>query len=1036
MQASELDALIEEAAKLHNVPADLIRKVVHQESAGNPGAVSPVGASGLMQLMPDTAKEMGVTNLTDPKQNLFGGVKYLGQLLSKYNGDTRLALAAYNAGMGNVKKYGGIPPFKETQNYVDKISPLETPNTFGFEQPPPSDTPILGNPAPAQVVPPIPPPFATTTLPTPEPSPSPSPMPSPEIVPAKPVSTSSTAQPKMVKYIAKDTETGEEYPIELPEGQPEPTDEEIDDHITRIKAQDSKDSLGSRLMESPNAQMIRHPLDTLGSLLSGAKREVGAAFNPMAKNEGMIPDMIHAGQERATPFFAQAMSSPDTLTSLARGAQGVLASTPLIDRYVEPLDTDIQSRNPAGVAGTLLGAGLDIGSLAYGPEKVMEAPGAARQALRPMGRSIEASGEARLADNIKNPMNWQEIRKDMYSRAPIVGAASAVGLGIPAAKIAGIFEAGKMVSRSRTLAKVQRNLGRAMAGDPGVSASMVAEAAARSEGMNPGIKIGTAIEDASALDSTAVDPKVLDPEAVPTSDELWGRTQVTDKTTGRQSDVGSVDPVALDEAAKLEEPPVAGKTAEELWAESHVVDKPVGLQDTTEPVRDSLPVIAGKEGKKLYGEDQNFRSKAPKATATDEEILTLDNVDNIDALWKQDEIKPGPKGTLVDTTKVTPKPTVTVDPNAPVVPFGDFSAGDRIQTAGGKGGELVKIDGPTATIKLDSGQTIKLAKKSIKKVEGSGTGPKVSQAEAQVLVDGLEEPKPGFIRLYRGEGSTNKPMGKWFSNSIKDAEIYGSVNKEPKGVITYVDVPEEVANLGIVQKASFDPDYRVSTELPIEWANKAKKLLKKESLTENINQDPFGVEPVRQASGARRTIEKKLGNVEAPPRSTPRTTRDKLIDPTRTGTSPRQMGTSPRILKELKKAGVEFSPEEVRTVMETGDKTVRARGTPKKGLNVIDDGKKKVYAYYDGQGKLVAYGQADIATNTITDRFKWTKGFEEADRASLRKETRFAATKAADEVLDAMVNDGFEPPKPSKRSPDAIKSWHRYKANRSRRLRH
>ena len=121
LDPGQIEALVSQASQTNGVPEGLVHAVLMAESAGDPSAISTAGAQGLMQLMPGTAAGLGVTDAYDPAQNVAGGTNYIKGLLQRFNGDVRLAVAAYNAGPGAVEKYGGVPPYAETQNYVQNV---------------------------------------------------------------------------------------------------------------------------------------------------------------------------------------------------------------------------------------------------------------------------------------------------------------------------------------------------------------------------------------------------------------------------------------------------------------------------------------------------------------------------------------------------------------------------------------------------------------------------------------------------------------------------------------------------------------------------------------------------------------------------------------------------------------------------------------------------------------------------------------------------------------------------------------------------
>lgn len=121
LPAAALDKIVDLASDTYGVARNLIRGIIGQESAGKPHAVSPAGAKGLMQLMDTTARDLGVKNVFNPEENVLAGTRYLKKMLDRFGGDEKLALAAYNAGPGAVDRFGGVPPYVETRDYVEKV---------------------------------------------------------------------------------------------------------------------------------------------------------------------------------------------------------------------------------------------------------------------------------------------------------------------------------------------------------------------------------------------------------------------------------------------------------------------------------------------------------------------------------------------------------------------------------------------------------------------------------------------------------------------------------------------------------------------------------------------------------------------------------------------------------------------------------------------------------------------------------------------------------------------------------------------------
>jgi soluble lytic murein transglycosylase-like protein len=138
--SGSIDEMVAQVAERESLPPQLIHSVIKVESNYDPNAVSPKGALGLMQLIPATAQRFGVTNVFNPAENIQGGAKYLRYLLELYHGDYPRALAAYNAGEGAVAKYGGVPPYAETRNYLIQVSKQLEKSMAGQPQPKPAET--------------------------------------------------------------------------------------------------------------------------------------------------------------------------------------------------------------------------------------------------------------------------------------------------------------------------------------------------------------------------------------------------------------------------------------------------------------------------------------------------------------------------------------------------------------------------------------------------------------------------------------------------------------------------------------------------------------------------------------------------------------------------------------------------------------------------------------------------------------------------------------------------------------------------------
>lgn len=976
MALEEYEQIIQEAADAFQVDPELIRRMIRQESAGNPAAESIKGASGLMQLMPDTARSLGVKNILDPRENITGGTRYISQLLKQYRGDTERALAAYNAGPGNVARYGGIPPFDETRNYVQRILNGYQPPTQGIS-------------AEAAVVPGPQNPIST-------PSPSPSPSPSPETLSLMPQTTMPQNTPQTYQFRVRDPQSGETYIFRGDSPEP-PTDEEIEEFVADFKTKnpqvpstrseddpagdddpnviDPESFKGRVLQQSEAAQVAQDPKAFLSGLVDTVKGGIGRwGLNPQAILGEMAATGVVDELKRSVGRFNTELDrvppeqSGDLVERGGRVGSAVAAGIPIFGEMVQPLREDIpidpnQPVNLPGVAGTLVGTGVDAALARFMPPVAGKTIGATGSGITGTGQALSRNASNRLLENAKaGPITAREIANDVLPWRSARGALT-LGASLISPHLAGLMgagvgavEAGKMASRSSRLARLQGRVGN----------FMDLERMPEMQG-----------------------PQPQWPDVLPPVEELWAKAEeinpalVTDPLEhhlyDRQTDDFDLTPEQIEAQGgviRVEPPADILPDLDELWAKSGIEDKPVGLQSLDEPVRTGpLPEIKGKEGKRLYGEDQNRVSKRGRSDI-DEDEISLDDLDDIDIDLDEPEIVVR-GGKLVDTKVETPPKKVEVDPNAPVIPFADIESGSRVRTANGKEGIVEAFDDKSVTVKWDSGTRSRIARKAVKKVEVKKAGPKVD--EEDIDLEDLDEPgvpiklktsskmidaspipegqfrvnlyddvpDSGWVKLRASENHpklakvddiflTEYERGKGYATGMYEKALAKAQDKGFEGIISEPGARNANSNriwekLKKTHSVEELPDGSLilrDKKEPLKLANKFKETdLERaareasESLDEPVGDDPFGVEPKRKASGAVKKIEPQLPKAKAGLKSYSvsgePTPRSNLTNPRMVGDNPRALGLNDRAIRSSK-VGWEIDDAKIKDSLSKG----------------------------------------------------------------------------------------------------------------------